>query len=363
MGSIATKDIKISNIKGVLIFLVVFGHLLELYKDDYYEFFVFIYAFHMPLFIFISGYLAKRVKFSKIIILILLYIMFQSFFYWLLYVLGEYGTFGIHFGIPHFHLWYLVSLGVWYGIAWFISKIPLNSVGKGLAFLLILTLSFLSRWYTDDVVNHIKPYYDNFSSYTLSYQRTLSFAPFFFAGFFINKPFLEKLYSFISNKKIQLVLFLGSTFIVFLYIQGTQGIESIFRGSFGTYRYMEENDGFSIYVIKMLAHYLIAGWLSFLILNMASRNNSTITKWGDHSLTIFLFHPVFVFILRNNEVLEGWETDVKVLFFFMLSIAISAILGSNLFVRATQYICKPYSIIEKIIEKVKAFRGSTVLNR
>ncbi len=50
------KDLKISNIKGLLIFLVVFGHLIELYKGNYYQIFVLIYAFHMPLFIFISGF-------------------------------------------------------------------------------------------------------------------------------------------------------------------------------------------------------------------------------------------------------------------------------------------------------------------
>ncbi|MFP3877521.1 acyltransferase family protein, partial [Bacillus paralicheniformis] len=61
------KDLKISNIKGLLIFLVVFGHLIELYKGNYYQIFVLIYAFHMPLFIFISGFLAKRATVSKII--------------------------------------------------------------------------------------------------------------------------------------------------------------------------------------------------------------------------------------------------------------------------------------------------------
>src|SRR5699024_10214962 len=76
-----SKDLRMSNLKGILIFLVVFGHFIEIYKKEYYELFVFIYAFHMPVFIFIIGYFAKRmckIKFRIIIIFFIFLLVFYN---------------------------------------------------------------------------------------------------------------------------------------------------------------------------------------------------------------------------------------------------------------------------------------------
>ena len=56
--AITNKKSFIDNIKVVLIFLVVFGHLIERYIDTsntLMGILLFIYIFHMPLFIFIAG--------------------------------------------------------------------------------------------------------------------------------------------------------------------------------------------------------------------------------------------------------------------------------------------------------------------
>ena len=53
----------IDNLKVILIFLVVFGHLIERYIDTNSTLlgvYMFIYTFHMPLFIFVSGFLSKK---------------------------------------------------------------------------------------------------------------------------------------------------------------------------------------------------------------------------------------------------------------------------------------------------------------
>ena len=70
--AITNKRHFIDNIKVVLIFLVVFGHLIERYidtSDTLMAIYMFIYIFHMPLFIYISGYLSKNVNKSKKIFL------------------------------------------------------------------------------------------------------------------------------------------------------------------------------------------------------------------------------------------------------------------------------------------------------
>ena len=53
----------LDNLKVILIFFVVFGHVIEYYINDnsiLMTLYIFIYIFHMPLFIFISGYLSKN---------------------------------------------------------------------------------------------------------------------------------------------------------------------------------------------------------------------------------------------------------------------------------------------------------------
>src|SRR5699024_4080571 len=134
-----------SNLKGILIFLVVIGHFIEIYKKEYYELFVFIYEFHMPVFIFISSYFAKRMRKSKIINLILLYLIFQTFFNVILFLTDD-TPFQFTYGEPHFLLWYIVSLGVWYSIVYVISKFYLNARDRRILFIVLFIIDLMSFW-------------------------------------------------------------------------------------------------------------------------------------------------------------------------------------------------------------------------
>ena len=62
-NSIKERIYKFDNIKLLTIMLVVVGHVIEPYVDKsdmFKSLFIFIYSFHMPLFIFISGLFQKR---------------------------------------------------------------------------------------------------------------------------------------------------------------------------------------------------------------------------------------------------------------------------------------------------------------
>ncbi|MGE6629035.1 acyltransferase family protein [Bacillus sp. NPDC077027] len=343
------KDLKLSNIKGLLIFLVVFGHLIELNKQNYYQLFVFIYAFHMPLFIFISGYLAKRIKLSKIINLFLLYIIFQSFFDWFLYFIGEYKTLAFHYGKPQFHLWYIVSMIFWYVLAWGLSKLRLHLIGKLSIFILIFIVCLISRWYTGSIVETVKEFYPNFTSYTLSYQRTISFAPFFFAGFFMTKDNLNAVYKFIKPT-IAKVLLIATASLAILFIEFTPNLEWLFRGSFGIKRFLANDEN---YMLKMILHYLLSAWLCLLLLISISNKKSILTKWGDDSLGIFLFHPVFVFLLRKTEFMNEWSGDTQFIFYFALAFVVVSFLGSNFFTAISWFITSPINTIKKLTSLLK----------
>lgn len=81
------RDFHIDNIKGVLIFLVVLGHMLGYLQETHSAFATgvrtFIYFFHMPGFIFMSGYLAKgflqkQYKAEKLLSFAWLYLLFKD---------------------------------------------------------------------------------------------------------------------------------------------------------------------------------------------------------------------------------------------------------------------------------------------
>ena len=72
------------NMKGLLILLVVFAHFLDAWIQKFSVVrlvYSTIYVFHMPAFVFISGYFGKSEKsrgFQSILKLVLLYFIFNS---------------------------------------------------------------------------------------------------------------------------------------------------------------------------------------------------------------------------------------------------------------------------------------------
>lgn len=57
------RNYQIENIKIILMFCVIFGHLLE--SVGGYNLYKVIYSFHMPMFLFLNGWLAPRNYASK----------------------------------------------------------------------------------------------------------------------------------------------------------------------------------------------------------------------------------------------------------------------------------------------------------
>ena len=64
------RDNRFDNLKGILIILVVFAHILE--QNSHYKsepilanLYSFIYSFHMPVFVFISGYFTRPITDSE----------------------------------------------------------------------------------------------------------------------------------------------------------------------------------------------------------------------------------------------------------------------------------------------------------
>ena len=116
-------------LKFILIFLVVFGHIIEKYIDFplIKSIYLFIYSFHMPLFVFVSGFFAKYNK-SKCYNYLFLYFLLQIIHIILSLTIiapkSQYSFIDILGFIfaPQWTLWYLLALAFWIFTLKFIKK-------------------------------------------------------------------------------------------------------------------------------------------------------------------------------------------------------------------------------------------------
>lgn len=179
---IKKRDAVYCNLKLFLIFLVIYGHMIEgrIYEDTVLMLvYRMIYSFHMPLFLFLSGlFLTDSAGcFRQMKKMLFLYCLLQPFAVFVCNLSGD------HFSlwIPVWHLWYLLSLAcmdlaglLWY---WFAEKLR-TAWNTSFAKTGIVILSLLISCGAGYV-----PALGRF----LSLSRTLCFLPYFFLGLFLPK--------------------------------------------------------------------------------------------------------------------------------------------------------------------------------
>ncbi len=100
------RDAYFDNAKLFLMILVVFGHFLQPFIDNdplYNDLYYFIFTFHMPAFILISGYFAKsgpKPIMSLVKKLLLPYIFFQILYSGYYTLIGLQDSFSLDIGVP-----------------------------------------------------------------------------------------------------------------------------------------------------------------------------------------------------------------------------------------------------------------------
>ena len=166
------RNAHIDSLKGLLIILVVFGHALERCYSGGPLFCLLhnaLYAFHMPMFILISGYLTRRkppkALASSSLTLLLTYAIYQGIHHLPLFRFDDNSLYDLLL-VPEWTLWYLISLIFWR----LLLHITPQRWTDHPVWLLTLSL-------TVALAAGFIP-----CSRLLSVQRTLAFLPFFFAG-------------------------------------------------------------------------------------------------------------------------------------------------------------------------------------
>ncbi|HZG73417.1 MAG TPA: acyltransferase family protein, partial [Chondromyces sp.] len=191
----AKRDFYFDNAKFILIVFVVFGHFIRSYIEEnsfIFALYIVIYFFHMPGFIFVSGFFSKSFhkpgyikKMAKK--MLLPYFIFQTIYSVFYFHLLNEETFKIDFLIPHWSLWFLLSLFYWNVLlVVFVKWLKLKpATAVIISFILGLTVGIIGDY-----------------SKVLSFARTFVFFPFFLIGFYLKKEH----FFILSNVKTKLLL-------------------------------------------------------------------------------------------------------------------------------------------------------------
>lgn len=272
-----TRTANYCNIKLLLLFCVIYGHMIEpniasseiamfLYK--------LIYTIHMPLFLFLSGLFikGKGQALSQAKHALLLYAACQSAVF-LLSRLFHYT--GISFFRPYWHLWYLFSLGCMAALAycwyWLIQICP--GLGHPVAKCALLLLSVSLACMAGNI---------SMIGRDFSLSRTIVFLPYFLAGMFCPANICWKRY-----RLPGLVAFLY--FLVVFYLQGRK-IPAAFYYQAEPYGTLPLQQG----IYFRLLCYMMAICFGFFLLSFAAGRRFPFSKIGANTLEIYLFHAPIV---------------------------------------------------------------------
>ena len=282
------RNTALDNIKGVLIFLVVFGHFIELHiaTDAFLRpIWIFIYAFHMPMFALVSGIFSKKLLDQQAARQLIKTIVTPLIAFELIYECTEYvlmGKLSVYAGLiaPYWMLWYLMSLLCWRLLLPLFTSIRFPLVAA-------LGLSLLTT-------------YSEHAGYLLSGSRTLIFFPYFLLGSIMGQSV------FLSEKRdgrlIGLALLTIAAAVVAAYSLPPLFDYRWLYGSFSLNRLGMANLTGTLY---QLLQYGVSSTLGIAVLYLLSRQDLKLARIGQQSMYIFLWHGMALIILQSTGVLPS----------------------------------------------------------
>lgn len=301
------RNYLLDNLKGLLIFLVVFGHSLELYKNEdilVNIIYTFIYLFHMPVFVFVSGYFSKnldRCRSTAFKTFLIPFVIFNTLWNGLAAIFM--GPAAFSFVTPGWALWYLMSMFLW--------RILIKDLVKIKYIFPLSILMGLSAGIFSDF------------DALLSLSRTLVFLPFFLAGYYtsehglaiLKKP--SRLYSFcITVIAVIFAVFIAKTNII--------PVEFLYGSSpFKTYTVP-----IWIGMASRALLYVIGFSFVFGLINVMKQTPTFFSKIGSNTFSIYILHTYLLIVAFGINSFIPW-LPVRILVCFIDSIGITYFLSRN----------------------------------
>lgn len=327
----------LGNYKVLLIFMVVFGHLIETFRnldgnDPVQIVYNIIYLLHMPAFIFMSGYFFKEVRPKRIISFVVLYFIWQSIHEVYLAYVNEKTVDGLVDGllhplVPSWTLWYLLGIIVWQIVTpgFLTLRYPL---------LISIVFALLINANPGSITNF------------LSLQKVISFYPFFLMGYLVKERgwladgrIRDRLTSPIG-RLTGLIVSISIAIAMALWTKnGFDTVWLFYRDTYGE---------FDVPVLKgaliQLFLYAVSTVMIFSILMMIPHRSfgERFDQIGIQTLAIYLLHSFIVRLFRDS--VPPWIAESPVFLIgssFLLALFFVWILSSRPIVRLFRPLLSP----------------------
>ncbi|MBQ2115004.1 MAG: acyltransferase family protein [Lachnospiraceae bacterium] len=331
-----SRQYKFDNIKAILIFLVVFAHIIEKSKDLQ-AVYMFIYSFHMPLFMFVTGYFAGFNRKNIIFRFGYTYFLFQTLYILFdIFILQK--TTDFQYTKPKWILWYLFAMTVYFILFPMFDAERIKAYPKRrIAVILLLFLLALFAGF------------ENTLDYDFSASRIVYFLPFFISGYYFkNDEQLKKLFMTFSFMKniISIVLFLGMPVGTVLWLK--YGVDNNIltpRMLYGSYPYEAIDYNLSVrFVIMLVAN----AWIYIFVLLTPDKYIPLVSDIGRYTLPVFLLHGFIVSYLW--KIASEGVIEIGLLSAVAITVIIVLLLG-NKTINKFFVNCFTGKFLEKIVDK------------
>jgi fucose 4-O-acetylase-like acetyltransferase len=317
MASTTNRSKYFDNAKFILIFLVVFGHMISPYKDQdkvLFTLYSVIFLFHMPAFILISGYFAKGYRKKGYLLktvqkILVPYFIFQIIYSVFYFLVGKEKTLEFDLFQPHWSLWFLLSLFFWNILLYVFARLKWS--GLFLAVLIGIAIGYI----------------DEVGSF-LSISRTFVFFPYFLLGFLLKGEHLKWIIG--AKHAVPTGIFIIIMTFLFLGAAFPQDAVPWLLGdtSYENMGGMQLSDGLLRALQYGLTLIVVIGFLPLI-----PSNQYRITKIGERTLYVYLFHG---FIIKWIQSILPNAFSESYLFLLIFSFMVCITLGSYMMKKYTR---------------------------
>ncbi|MDD3174767.1 MAG: hypothetical protein PHF63_14115, partial [Herbinix sp.] len=151
-----------------------------------------------------------------------------------------------------------------------------------------------------------------------------------------------------ENKLIPIMVIVGV--LVYFTLVDSTNLEEIFKGNHG----IDQMTGTLLSTTgEIILGYIIALLMCYIFLNLISDRINILTKWGDRTLPIFLFHIFVTRTIKTLNIFDGLNPIILLLLMFLICIIVISILSSDIFMNITYYMWNPYKSVKIIAKKLR----------
>ena len=279
-GRIAKWD----HTKLFLIICVVMGHMLSRYlktsgtaKAVYY----FVYLFHMPAFVMVSGLFSKRViqqkKYDKIFGYLVLYffIIFVNF----VAVYAFKGKISLKLFSDSSPAWYAFAM-----FAFFLMTVFLQQFSKKFVFMFAVVMGCMAG-------------YDSSIGNFLAISRIITFYPFFLMGYYLDS---NEILQFVQKKYIQIIavaVLVCTAVFVYRNVDQIYWTMNLLKGKY-TYDTLDEYVQYG--AVLRLFFYVVSTVLSFSVIAVMPSRRYFFSYMGERTLSVYALHMFFVYLFFDG---------------------------------------------------------------